>query len=112
MLAFLFKDCMLKKSLSKPKKPYKYVVVERSSYFYFDHISNKINLNYFLDWCKKTPPKQAKNINISLVEDIMYDLVIANIKLSWEIKQLNPDYDKELKNYNKDLAKWRKQCQQ
>lgn len=87
-------------------------MVERSAYYNFDYVSNRVDLGAFLEWCKKSPPKQAKNITIGLDESVLYGVIYTSIQLKWEIKILNPDYDKELKLYNKDLAKWRKQCRQ
>ena len=103
---------MFKKILSKPQKPTKFVLSERCAYYNFDYVSSCVDLGVFLEWCKKAPPKQAKNITIGLNESVLYGVVYTAIQLKWEIKVPNTDYDKQLKLYNKDLAKWRKQCQQ
>ena len=97
--------------MKKPIKPEKKIVCELSRDFYFDHVSNKVSLDAFLAWIKETVPFGAIDITLSLDEEYdYYDGGIAScqIQLGWKKIIDNPNYEKEIKKYNKKLSKWMK----
>jgi hypothetical protein len=89
------------------KKPTKTILVPHCRTFYFDHVSNKVSIDYFMDWIKETVPKGAVDVTIGMDEDYDYesgDLLSSNIVVSWKQKAKNTRYVSEMK-------KWKKQCQ-
>lgn len=97
----------------KPQKPQNKFEIKNSTTFYFDHVSNKVSLNYFIDWCKKQIPKQAKDITLSLETEYYYDDSETHLVLNWKEFVENKSYKKQMKSYKKKLLKWKEQnkCQ-
>lgn len=102
--------------MNKPKKPSKKIELEYSGRFYFDHVSKKISLKFFLDWIKDTAPKGSYDISVSLDEEPEYcycDEICCGhgttsyLAIYWKRKVPNKLYDKELKKYKKKLVKWK-----
>ncbi len=100
--------------MRKPKKPTKKIEVPNSCSFYFDHTSNKVSIDYFLNWVKETVPKGAKDITLSMGEDYCCetgDHISSYLVLSWKEKVKNTRYVSEMKKYEKQLKEWKEQCQ-
>lgn len=71
------------------KEKTKNKVVNNWAIFHFDYTSNKVALTYFLEWCRNTIPKRAKDITIELVEDFDEEdgeYIGTYLKLSWKEK--------------------------
>ena len=99
--------------IDKPQKPKKKILLPASRTFYFDYTSKKVSLDYFLGWVKENAPKGAKDITISIDEDIDYETGYTNscnILVEWKVKMDNVRYDSQMKKYKKQLAKWKEQC--
>lgn len=101
--------------MKKPIKPSKKIEASCSETFSFDHVSNKVSLDFFLDWIKQTLPKESYDVTISLEDDYEYETgehIISYIVLSWKEQIDNSSYDKDQVKYQKKLKKWKKeQCQ-
>lgn len=98
--------------VEKPAKPSKYKFIKRHTNFYFDFVSNEVNLNVFLKWieeAKSIMPKGTIDISISLGEEFYYDDSSTWIVLSWLEPVKNTRYTSEMKRYTKQLARWKKQ---
>lgn len=98
----------------KPVKPQKKIYLPAARTFYFDHVSNKVSLGFFLDWIKSNVPKSSKDVTLSIDENFDdYDgtIISCNIRVEWKVKMDNVSYDRQMKQYKKNLAKWKKQCQ-
>jgi hypothetical protein len=100
--------------MDKPMKPKKKIERPHHVNFYFDYVSNKVSLDHFLSWIKETIPSKAKNITIELGEeygDYAEDGIINHwIQLNWNEMVRNINYEKQIKKYEKKLARWKK-CQ-
>jgi hypothetical protein len=100
--------------MRKPQKPTKRIEMTGSVRFYFDHVSNKVSLSYFLGWVKENIPKGAKDITLSMDEDYDdYDGTIINcgLEVGYKYRAKNPNYHNELQKYERKLRKWkREQC--
>ena len=61
-------------------------IIKRSKQFCFDHVSNKVSLDYFLDWIKENVPKNADDITIGLEDEFncMGGVVGAHIVMEWK----------------------------
>lgn len=100
--------------MKEPKKPTKKIEVMNSRSFYFDHVSNKVSIDYFLTWIKETVPKGAKDITLSMDEDYCYetgDHISSYLVLSWKEKVKNTRYVSEMKKYESKLRKWKKNAE-
>lgn len=100
--------------LEKPIKPKRRMSIRHRANFYFDHASNKVSLPYFLTWIKEQVPKNAKDTTIELEDeygDYAEDGIIKSwIQVSWDVSIKNKSYPAEMKKYQKQLIKWKKQC--
>lgn len=101
------------KNLTKPEKPKKRITVRRAADAPFDWTCKKLSIGFFLDWVKKTTPANAKDVTLELKEDWDYygNDVFVSLELAWDETIDNPDYEREMKKYEKKLARWKKQCQ-
>jgi hypothetical protein len=101
--------------MNKPVKPNRKIYITNSKTFYFDHVSNKVSLDFFLSWVKESLPKGSSDVTISLDEDYEYETgehLSSYLSLSWKEKIINTSYDKDLIKYQKKLKKWKnEQCQ-
>ena len=100
--------------MNKPTKPKKKLYLPAGQTFWFDHASNKVSLQYFLDWIKDNVPKKARDVTISIEEDFSYEdgsIISCNIRVEWKVKVDNSRYVSQMKKYKKQLAKWKEQCQ-
>jgi hypothetical protein len=96
--------------IDKPIKPAKRIVTKGSANYHFYHVSSKVSLISFLEWCKEVIPKGAMDVTIELKENqYEEDGDEVWIEIAWEKEIKNKDFDKELKKYKKQLAKWDKQ---
>jgi uncharacterized protein involved in tellurium resistance len=93
---------MIKKPKKKLKKPTKKFWLQTSKEFYFLTVSNKVDLDVFLGWCKDLP-KGSKNITLTLNEGWDYDGISPHIVLEWEEQRTNSNYENDLKKYNKKM---------
>jgi len=98
--------------LAKPEKPQKKITQRQTATYNFDWVSKKVSWDGFLDWAKETIPAGAKDVTLELIEDWQYDDCITYLELSWDEIVTNPNYDKEMKKYERKLAKWKKECQE
>lgn len=99
------------KTLTKPEKPKKQITAHKTITFPFDWTSKKVAMGYFLAWVKDNTPAGAKDVTLELQEDWDYydSSVITSLEIAWNEVIVNPDYDKELKKYEKKLNKWKKE---
>ena len=98
--------------MKKPKKPKKKNTCKKYATYDFHWVSKKVSLEVFQDWCKETIPANAKDVTLELREDWEYDSCMTYLQLEWEEIITNPNYDKQMKKYEKTLSKWNKeQCQ-
>ena len=100
--------------MDKPIKPSKKVEARGARTFYFDHVSKKVSVLTFLDWLREELPDGAYDATLSIEEDVNEengDILSCNILLEWKFLTLNTRYKSETKKYEKQLAKWKKQCQ-
>jgi hypothetical protein len=102
--------------LAKPKKPKKRIEVAKTARFdAFDFTCKKVSIKFFLDWLKKTTPRKAKDVTLELSEDMDYDYdgnlsnIWTHIELGWKEVIDNPDYEREMKKYEKKLKKFKEQ---
>jgi hypothetical protein len=93
----------------KPIKPNKRIVIKENSSYHFDWTSKKVSLIVFLDWIKDTIPKGAFDVTIGLENDHYYDDGITWISIAWQIEVDNTLYTIQMKKYDKQLVKWKKQ---
>lgn len=100
---------------NKPVKPSKIVVVRQAVNFPFYNYGMKgaqAPMLLFLDWCKDTIPQGATNVVIGIdseFHDMDGSFSSSHIELSWDEQVRNGNYNKELKKYEKQLAKWKEQ---
>lgn len=87
------------------KKPSRKITVPRSIKFDFDWISKKVSLTYFMDWCNDNVPANAIDMTLELVEVWEYDDCLTYLEIAWKETIINPDYEKQLKKYNKQKKK-------
>jgi hypothetical protein len=86
-------------------KPKKKIIIRKSANFYFDNARKEVSLLLFLDWCKKALTKGVEDVVLSVKEEYSEldgEYVSSSLILSWDEKIKN-------KNYDKQLAKWKKQ---
>lgn len=97
---------------TKPEKPTKKIAVKHSVNYDFDWASKKVSFDGFLAWAKEQIPRGADDVTLELVEHWEYDDVFTYLQIAWKQTEDNPNYDKQMKKYEKSLAKWKKeQCQ-
>jgi len=77
-------------------KPSKTILVPYSAIFYFEHVSPRVSLNFFLDWIKENIPKNAIDPVIELTEESS-----SYLTFTYTLKPPNIKYDDELKKYLK-----------
>lgn len=97
--------------MKEPVKPEKKFYQEHNANFYFDHVSSKVSIEYFLAWVKETTPPGAIDITLTLDEnydDYDGNLMDVDLQLGWKTIIDNLFYDKEMQKYEKKLAKWKK----
>lgn len=104
----------MKKLVKQPVKPKKTVTVRNSVHFPFYNYGgdDKAPMLSFLDWCKETIPQGATNVVIGIdseFDDFNGYLSSSHIELSWDQEIENAFYDKDMKKYEKKLAKWKEQ---
>lgn len=99
------------KTVTKPVKPEKRITVRNSTTYDFNWVSKKVAIGNFLAWVKESTPANAKDVTLELVEEWEYDSCLTYLRLEWEEVIPNPHYEKDLKKYEKKLARWKKQCQ-
>lgn len=87
------------------KKPDKKIACKKHANFDFNWVSKKVSLKVFNDWCKSTVPLNSKDVTLELVEEWDYDNGITYLKIEWEETMDNPNYEKQLKKYEKQLKK-------
>lgn len=98
------------KNIDKPQRPMRRIVAKATADYHFYHVSSKVSLISFLDWCKEVIPKGAMDVTIELKEhQYEEDGDEIWIQLAWEQDIKNKDYDKQIKKYAKQLLKWEKQ---
>lgn len=100
--------------MKKPEKPTKKIVVPNSRSFYFDHASNKVSIDYFMNWVKETVPKGGWDITLSMDEDYDFESgehISSYLVVSWKEKVKNTRYVSEMKKYEKKMKEWKEQCQ-
>lgn len=97
------------KQIAKPTKPSKRIVVRERATYNFDWASKKVSLLVFLDWCKNIIPQGAMDVTLELCEDFSYDDEITWLEIAWDKEVKNTFYDIQLKKYEKQLTKWKKQ---
>lgn len=105
---------MISKKPTKPTKPTKKVEVTQSASFYFDHVSKKVSIDHFNEWVKQSAPTGATDITLSLEENYDYEsgeIMNCFLIIQWNQKIDNNRYVSEMKKYDKQLAKWKKQWQ-
>jgi hypothetical protein len=100
--------------MNKPKEPKKWKLVTNHANYYFNFVSNKVALDVFLDWIKKSVPKDAEDVTIGLENDYYIvgscDDSITSIGLTWKEKVPNTKYESQMKKYEREMEKWKK-CQ-
>lgn len=103
---------MKPKKISPPIKPELKVGQPGSLTFYFDHTSNKVSLEYFNRWVKDNLPQGAYDVGLTLEEDYDYysgDIVSVDLKIEYKTLVDNTRYVSQMKKYEKQLAKWKKE---
>jgi hypothetical protein len=94
---------------TKPKSPKKKITIKHSTTYDFNWVSKKVSLEHFLAWIKATIPPRAKDVTLELREDWEYDSCLTYLELAWDVIESNPDYEKQLKKYQKKLKAWKEQ---
>jgi hypothetical protein len=93
--------------IQKPKRPTKYIWQNNYRTFDFNYVSKKVSLDYFIEWCKKEVPKNAKDVTLELNEYWEYDDCIVSLNITWKEKVLNTRYTSEISKYNKKMLKFK-----
>jgi len=93
--------------MDKPQKPVKKMMIKSNANFDFNWVSKKVSLDLFNKWCEEVVPAGAVDVTLELKEDWNYDDVSTYLQVSWEVLGENPGYEKQMKKYQKDLAKWK-----
>lgn len=97
--------------MTKPEKPKKRITVRRTADAPFDWTCKKLSIGFFMDWVKQTTPAGAKDVTLELREDWDYygnDCTVS-LELAWDEVIDNPNYDSEMKKYEKKLKKFKAQ---
>ena len=92
----------------KPIKPTKIIEQPGSLTFYFDHVSNRVSLEYFNQWIKDNLPKGAYDVGLAMDEDYDYysgEITAVYLRIEYKIKVKNTRYVSQMKKYEKQLAK-------
>jgi len=99
--------------MRKPITPTKKVEQPGSLTFYFDHVSNRVSLDYFNQWVKDNLPKGSFDVALTLDEDYDYysgDIISVYLRVEYKTLVDNTRYKSEMKKHEKQLAKWKEQC--
>lgn len=97
--------------MTKPEKPKKRITVRKTADAPFDWTCKKLAIGFFMDWVKQTTPAGAKDVTLELREDWDYygnDCTVS-LELAWDEVIDNPNYDSEMKKYEKKLKKFKAQ---
>lgn len=93
------------KALTKPSKK---IIIKATASYHFNFVSKKVSWNGFLDWVSENIPHNAQDVTIELMEHkYVADGDEVWLEFSWDKKIKNKHYDKQLKKYKKDLAKYK-----
>jgi hypothetical protein len=97
--------------LAKPEKPKKKITQRQTATFDFNWVSKKVAIETFLAWVKETTPTGAKDVTLELIEDWDYygNDCVTSLELAWDEVIDNPNYEKEMKKYQKKLKAWKEQ---
>lgn len=100
--------------MRKPIEPEKMITINGMVEFHdWDYWhDNKVPFEDFTAWCTKNVPTGATDTSLKLNKSWEYDDCIVSLELHWKQMVPNPNYNKDLKKYEKKLVKWKKeQCQ-
>lgn len=95
--------------MNKPTKPTKKILVKNYANYDFDWVSKKVSLQGFISWCKEKVPPDAEDVTLELMEDWNYDSSLTYLQIAWIESHPNKAYAKQLKSYEKALAKYKAQ---
>ena len=94
--------------MDKPIKQNKKIAIKCGTSYHFDYISKKVSWSSFFDWvCENIP--RGKDVTLELMEH-KYEKDGDEVWLdfSWTRKIKNKNFDKQMKKYEKELAKYKK----
>ena len=96
---------------AKPKKPQRKIEVRQEApYTLNDDITwAGVPRNEIISWLMNTPPIHALDPRVLLEYRGDYGEDGAYLALAWFEVVDNPNYDKEMKKYQKQLVKWQKE---
>jgi hypothetical protein len=97
--------------VKQPQKPSKTIIVPRS--LKWNDYDGTMLLPDFLKWIEKNIPKKVQSdALVRVIMECRYGDTETYFQIFWNEKVVDPDFEKEMKKYTKNLKKWKKEQKQ